>query len=78
MGRAEEMHNKSLEINQKMGRKEHIAKDYGNLGTLYKIRGELDRAEEMYRKSLGLFREIKVAPQIERVEQWLADLREDG
>ena len=55
-----------------------MAGDYGNLGVLYKTRGELDRAEEMYRKSLDLFREIGATPRIEQVEQWLADLREDG
>ena len=31
-----------------------MASDYGNLGILYQNRGELDRAEEMYRKSLEI------------------------
>ncbi len=78
LDRAEEMHRKSLEIEETLGRKEGMASDYGNLGNLYEIQGELDRAEEMYRKSLDLFREIGAAPQIEQVEQMLADLREDG
>jgi len=29
--------------------------DYGNLGNVYQIRGDLDRAEEMHEKSLELF-----------------------
>jgi hypothetical protein len=49
-----------------------MASDYGNL---YKIRGDLGRAEEMYEKSLALFREVGAAPQIEQVGEWLADLR---
>ena len=48
------MHRKSLEIDEALGRKEGMASAYGNLGILYAIRGELDRAEEMYRKSLEL------------------------
>ncbi len=52
-----------------------MASKYGNLGSLYKTRGDLNDAEEMYRKSLALFREIGAAPQSEQVEGWLADLR---
>ncbi len=78
LDRAEEMYRKSMELDEALGRKEGMASQYGNLGNLYQIRGEIDRAEEMYRKSLELFREVGAAPQIERVEQWLADLREDG
>ena len=29
--------------------------DYANLGNVYKTRGDLDRAEAMYEKSLELF-----------------------
>ncbi|MCP5204917.1 MAG: tetratricopeptide repeat protein [Pseudomonadales bacterium] len=31
-----------------------MADQYGNLGNLYQIRGELERAEEMYQKSLAI------------------------
>ena len=31
-----------------------MASHYGNLGILYRRRGELDRAREMYRKSLAI------------------------
>ncbi len=50
----------------------------GQYGTLYRTQGDLDRAEEMFRMSLELFREIGATPQIEQVEQSLADLRQDG
>ena len=37
-----------------LGRKAGTANQYGNLGFLYKNRGDLSRAEEMYRKSLEI------------------------
>ena len=48
------MHLKSLEIDEALGRKEGMARQYGNLGIVYKTRGELDRAEAMYLKSLEI------------------------
>ena len=69
------MYGKSLALNDSLGRKEGMAIQYGNLGNLYKTRGDLDRAEEMYGKSLALFRQVGVAPKIKQVEEWLADLR---
>ena len=52
--RAEEMHRKSLAIEEALGRKEGMASQYGNLGTLYQTRGDLERAEVMYGKSLAI------------------------
>ena len=54
LDRAEEMHKKSLAIDEKLGRQEGMASDYGNLGVFYQSRGEPDRAEEMHRKSLAI------------------------
>ncbi len=54
LDRAEEMHRKSLEIDERLGRLEGMASDYGNLGNVYYTRGDLDRAEEMYRKTLEI------------------------
>ena len=48
------MHQKSLAINEKLGRQEGMASEYGNLGVVYQTRGELDRAEEMLKKSLAI------------------------
>ena len=54
LDRAEEMHRKALEINEKLGRLEGMAIQYGNLGLIYETRGDLDRAEEMHRKALEI------------------------
>ena len=44
----------SLEIEERLGRQEGIASDYGNLGVLHSLREEYAEAEEMYRKSLEI------------------------
>ena len=48
------MHRKSLALNEELGRKEGRASVYGNLGLIFKARGDLDQAEAMHRKSLAL------------------------
>ena len=55
---AEDMHNKSLEIEKKLGRLEGQAADYGNLGLIYRTRGELDRAENIHQKALKIYLNI--------------------
>ena len=70
------MYQKSLAINEALGCKEGMASDFGNLGNLYQTRGELDRAEEMYQKSLVLFREIK-SPAEKLIDELLQKLRSD-
>jgi protein O-GlcNAc transferase len=45
------MHRQALELNQALGYKEGMANQYGNLGLVYRIRGDLDRAEAMYRQA---------------------------
>ena len=54
LGRAEEMHRKSLDIAENLGNQEGMAKQYGNLGLIYLTRGEFDKAEEMHLKSLEI------------------------
>jgi tetratricopeptide (TPR) repeat protein len=54
LDRAEKMHRRSLEIEEKLGRLEGIANQYGNLGLIYFTRDDLDRAEEMHRRSLEI------------------------
>ena len=58
LDKAEEMHRKALEINEKLGRLEGIARQYGNLGLIYQTRGDLDKAEEMYKKALEIDKKI--------------------
>ena len=52
--KAEQMQNKVLELNEKLGRLEGMATAYGNLGLIYQGRGELDKAEEMHNKALEI------------------------
>jgi Tfp pilus assembly protein PilF len=52
-----------------------MASQYGNLGIVYKARGDLDRAEEMHRKSLELFTSIGSKPMIEKAESLIAALK---
>ena len=70
------MHNKSLAIDEALGREVGMASDYGDLGNLYNIRGDLDRAEKLYNKSLALFKTLG-SPEADNVAQWLADLRSE-
>lgn len=52
--RAEDRHQKALNINETLGCKEGMASDYNHLGNLYLLRGELKQAEEMYQKALAI------------------------
>ena len=63
-------------LDEALGRKVGMANTYGNFGVLYATRGDLDRAEEMYLKSLELFRHIGARRGIEQVEGDLAKLRD--
>ena len=56
---AESTIKKSLEINEKLGRSEWMAIDYGNLGNIYHTLGNLNRAEEMYKKSLEINKKLE-------------------
>ncbi len=58
LDKAEQMHNKSLEIAEKLGLQEVIASDYGNLGAIYLRRGELDKAEQMLKKALEIEKKL--------------------
>lgn len=54
LDRAEELFQKSLEIDERLGRQEGMASRFCNLGVIYQARGELDRAEQMLLKSLAI------------------------
>jgi len=51
-----------------------MANAYGNLGIVYQDRGELDRAEDLYRKARVLFQEIR-SPKEKLVDEWMRKLR---
>ena len=52
------MYRKSLEINERLGRLLWMANDYGNLGAVLCVRGDLEGARELLMKSCDLY--IKV------------------
>ncbi|MEM9065484.1 MAG: tetratricopeptide repeat protein [Planctomycetota bacterium] len=58
LDRAEEAHEKSLALNEELGRKEGMAANYGNLGLIYLTRGDLDRAKEAHERALALNKEL--------------------
>ena len=58
LNNAEEKFNTVLQIGITVNNLETQAVAYGNLGIVYRIRGELDKAVEMYEKSLKLNEEL--------------------
>ena len=58
LDKAEQMHRRALEIDEKLGLLKGMASDYGNLGLIYRTRGELDKAEQMLRKTLEIFEKL--------------------
>ncbi len=58
LNKAEDMHNKSLEINKKLGCLEGMASNYGNLGLIYQTKGDLDKAKDMQNKSLEINKKL--------------------
>ncbi len=85
--RAEKMYRMSLEIVESLGYfdslqihllgavMEEMANNYCGLGEVYQARGDFDRAEEMYLKSMELFGKIRRIIQMSEVEVLLDDLR---
>ena len=55
------MFREALEINEKLGRLEGMAIQYGNLGLVHETRGELDEAGRMLRKSLEISEKVGFA-----------------
>ncbi|MCX5636953.1 MAG: tetratricopeptide repeat protein, partial [Planctomycetota bacterium] len=65
---AEEMHKKALEINEKLGQLEGMARDYGNLGLLYEERGDIEKAIEHWEKSRDLYKKIGINHEAEQMQ----------
>jgi len=66
---------KSLEINEKLDNKSPMAKAYGFLGDIYRFQPDLEKAEEMYTKSLALFQAVGAEPMIDIVKEMLTNLK---
>jgi hypothetical protein len=52
-----------------------MSNQYGNMGNVYGIRGDLDKAEEYWMKSLQLYEEIGAKNEIRKLQKQLADLK---
>ena len=51
-----------------------MASEYGNLGTIYNTRGDLEQAYEYWRKALALYEEIGARPMIEQLQSLLDEI----
>ncbi|MGH6887182.1 MAG: tetratricopeptide repeat protein, partial [Geminicoccales bacterium] len=74
LDRAEEMCKKALAINEKLGRQEGMANQYGNLGGIAKDRGDIGRARKLWTQARDLFAKIGMPHQVETAQGWLDEL----
>jgi tetratricopeptide (TPR) repeat protein len=75
LDKAEEMHKKALEINERIGPFEGMAGAYSNLGTVYKQRGDYKSAKEYWEKALELFKKIGMPHKVKEVQGWIEGLK---
>ncbi len=68
LDKAEEMHKKALEINEKIGHLEGVAGNSANLGLIYEQRGDIGKARECWEKAFELFKRIGMPHMVEKVE----------
>jgi hypothetical protein len=68
------LHRKPLEIDETLARLEGMASDYGNLGNLQELRGDLDGAREQWVKSRDLYARLGATHMVERVQGWIDGL----
>jgi len=73
---AEDMLERWLAISGREAEAGDTAAAYGNLGLIYRARGDLDRAEEMYQEALARFKAVGAAPRVEQVQRSLDSLNE--
>ena len=77
LDRAEEMHKKSLAIEEKLGRLEGMASDYGNLGSVALLRGDLAGAQKLWTKARDLFAKVGMPDMVNEMQGWLDELPKD-
>jgi len=75
LNQAEDMFKKNLKMQEKLDNKGAMATVYGYLGDIYRIRTDLDQAEEMYKKGLALFSAIGSERMIEIMKTMLTNLK---
>ena len=71
---AESMHRQALGINEKLGQREGMANQYGNLGLVMRDRGDIEGAREMWTKARDLFEQVGAKPMVDKVQGWIDDL----
>lgn len=72
--RAEQKFKQIEDFGQKTGDRIGMATAYGNLGILYKTRGDLNAAEEMYKKSLAIFTSFENEVMIKKTKSLMEEL----
>jgi tetratricopeptide (TPR) repeat protein len=77
MSSAEEMYKKALAFNERLGRMEGMLNQYGNLGAVFYMRGNLDEAEEMCEKALTIAEKMGLKQMQEKIKKLLKQIRED-
>ena len=60
-------------LNEKIGRKEGMDSDYGNLGLISQSRDDVAGACEHWSTALRLFEEVGATPEIEHVRAMMKD-----
>ena len=73
---AEAMYRKALGINEKLGRLEGIAINYGDLGNVMSTRGDLDGARELWTKSRDLFARLGAQHMVDQMQGLIDELPE--
>jgi len=59
-----------------LGNKEGIAINYGNLGNIYRTRGDTDRARKYWKQSLALFQQLDAKDNIALVQSWINEAKQ--
>lgn len=78
MDRAEAMFCKSLDIDEQLGRPQGIAISHANLGRLCETRGDLDEARLRWTKARDLFEKIGMKHMVQKMDDWLSGLENEG
>ncbi len=74
LDQAEAMLRKSLEINEKLGRPEGMAIQYGNLGVIYETRGDLEEARTLWKRARDLYEKIGMPHKVAQAQSLLDEL----
>lgn len=54
-----------------------MASDYGNLGIVYQMRGDLGKAKEYWEKARDLYEKIGVPDMVKKVQGWMDAAKAD-